>query len=123
MAKTTKKAPAKKTAKKAPARRDNSKAMTKTEIANHMAETVGITKKQAKEFFEAQAELAYQQAKKNEKGFTVPGLGKLVVRKRAARTMIMPFGPDKGKSKRIPAKKALKFTISKQAKDNVLGAK
>ena len=123
MAKTAKKAPAKKTAKKAPARSaaaNNAKAMTKTEIANHMAEKVGITKKQAKEFFEAQADLAYQQAKKNEKGFTIPGLGKLVVRKRAARTMIMPFGPDKGKSKRIPAKKALKFTISKQAKDNVL---
>lgn len=124
---------AKKTAKKAPAKSAApaakkpkmptaaaGKAMTKTEIANYMAETVGITKQQAKQFFEAQAELAYHQAKKNEKGFTVPGLGKLVVRKRAARTMVMPFGPDKGKTKKIPAKKALKFTISKQAKDNVL---
>jgi len=117
---------AKKTVKKAPARPaavDKNKPMTKTEIANFMAEKVDISKKQAKEFFEVLAELAYKEAKKKEKGFTVPGLGKLVVRKRAARTMIMPFGPDKGKSKRIPAKKALKFTISKIAKDNVLGTK
>ena len=121
MAKTAKKAPAstaKKTAKKAaPA---TNKPMTKTEITAHMAETVGITKQQAKAFFDAQADLACKQAKKNEKGFTIPGLGKLVVRKRAARTMVMPFGEDKGKTKKIPAKKTLKFTVSKQAKDNIL---
>ena len=97
------------------------KAMTKSEIANHMAEKVGITKKQAQQFFDEQASLAYAQAKKSEKGFTVPGLGKLVLTKRAPRTMVMQFGPDKGKSKKIPAKKALKFRISKQAKDTVLG--
>ena len=97
------------------------KAMTKSEIANHMAEKVGISKKQAQSFFDEQATLAYQQAKKTPKGFTLPGLGKLVLTERAARTMTMQFGPDKGKTKKIPKKKALKFRISKQAKETVLG--
>ena len=98
------------------------KPMTKSEIATHMSDKVGITKKQAMQFFEEQANLAYKQAKATDKGFTLPGLGKLVVSKRAPRTMVMQFGPKKGQTVKVPAKKALKFRISKQAKDNVLGA-
>ena len=98
------------------------KPMTKSETAAYMAEKVGITKKQAMQFFEEQANLAYTQAKKQEKGFTLPGLGKLVIRKRAPRTMTMQFGPKKGQTVKVPAKKALKFSISKQAKDSILGA-
>lgn len=98
------------------------KPMTKSEIANHMAEKVGITRKQAMQFFEEQSSLAYGQAKKSDKGFTVPGLGKLVLTKRAARTMTMQFGPKKGQTVKVPAKKALKFRVSKQAKDSILGA-
>lgn len=98
------------------------KPMTKSEIANHMAEKVGITRKQAMQFFEEQSNLAYSQAKKSDKGFTVPGLGKLVLTKRAPRTMTMQFGPKKGQTVKVPAKKALKFRVSKQAKDAILGA-
>ena len=39
------------------------KAMTKSEVIAALAEKVGISKKQASQFLEAQAELAYQQAR------------------------------------------------------------
>ena len=96
------------------------KAMTKSEIAAKIAEEVGITKKQASKFFEVQAELAYRQAKNQ---FTIPGIGKLVMKERPARKMVMRFGPDAGKEKMIPKKKVVKFRLAKAAKDAILGAK
>jgi DNA-binding protein HU-beta len=66
------------------------KSMTKSEIATHLAEKVGISKKQATLFLLAQAELAHKQAKNV---FTLPGIGKLKLVDRPARKMIMPFGP------------------------------
>jgi DNA-binding protein HU-beta len=92
------------------------KALTKSEIASAIADKVGISKKQVSQFFVAQAELAYKHAKNS---FVIPGIGKLVIVERAARKMIMPFGPDKGKEKLVPKKKALKFRVAKAAKDAV----
>jgi DNA-binding protein HU-beta len=96
------------------------KAMTKSEIAAKLSEEVGITKKQANAFFEAQAKLAYKEAKNS---FVVPGLGKMVVVSRAAREMVMRFGPKAGQTVKVPAKKALKFRVAKAAKDAILGGK
>ena len=96
------------------------KPMTKSEIATTLADKVGITKKQANQFFEAQAELAYKQAKNQ---FVIPGIGKLVLSDRPARKMVMRFGPDAGKEKTIPKKKVLKFRVAKAAKDAILGTK
>jgi DNA-binding protein HU-beta len=96
------------------------KQMTKSEIANHLAEAAGISKKQASQVLQAQAELAYKQAKST---FTIPGIGKLVLRERPARKMMMRFGPDAGKEKMIPKKKVLKFRVAKAAKDAILGSK
>ncbi len=96
------------------------KPMTKSEIAATLAEKVGITKKQVNQFFEAQAELAYKQAKNQ---FVIPGIGKLVLSERPARKMVMRFGPDAGKEKLIPKKKVLKFRVAKAAKDAILGSK
>jgi DNA-binding protein HU-beta len=96
------------------------KAMTKSEIAASLAEKVGISKKQVNQFFEAQAELAYKQAKNT---FVLPGIGKLKLVDRPARKMIMRFGPDAGKEKMIPKSKKVKFAIAKAAKDAILGAK
>jgi DNA-binding protein HU-beta len=93
--------------------------MTKSEVATMLAEQVGISKKQVIQFFEAQAALAYKQAKNQ---FVIPGIGKLKLADRPARDMVMQFGPDKGKVKRIPKSKKLKFLISKSAKDAILGA-
>lgn len=97
-----------------------SKQLTKSEIAASLAEAVGITKKQAVAFLAAQAELAYKQAKNT---FVLPGIGKLVLSERAARTMIMRFGENAGKEIKVPKKKVLKFRVAKAAKDAILGAK
>src|SRR6266705_517444 len=94
------------------------KTLSKSETAAFLAERAGITKKQAQSVIEAQAELAYKQAKNT---FVVPGLGKLVLVDRPARKMIMRFGPDAGQEKLIPKKKVLKFRIAKAAKDAILG--
>ncbi|HSU66189.1 MAG TPA: HU family DNA-binding protein [Tepidisphaeraceae bacterium] len=93
------------------------KPLTKSEIAGQLAETVGITKKQAIHFLQAQAELAYAQAKNQ---FVIPGLGKLKVRDSAART---GRNPKTGEPIQIKASKKLKFYVSKAAKDAILGAK
>jgi DNA-binding protein HU-beta len=96
------------------------KAMTKSEIAASLAETVGISKKQVNQFFEAQAALAYKQAKNT---FVVPGLGKLVLATSAAREMVMRFGPKAGQTVKVPAKRRIKFRVAKAAKDAILGGK
>lgn len=96
------------------------KALTKSEIASAIADKVGISKKQVASFFQAQAELAYKQAKNT---FVVPGLGKLVLTERAPRKMVMRFGPDAGKEKLIPKKRVLKFRVAKAAKDVIAPVK
>ena len=94
--------------------------MTKSEIAAHLAEKAGISKKQAVLVLQAQAELAYKQAKN---AFVIPGLGKLVLTSSKARKMVMRFGPKAGQEITVPAKKRLKFRFAKVAKDAILGAK
>lgn len=93
-------------------------ALTKSEIAATLAEQVGISKKQVNQFFEAQAALAYKQAKNQ---FVIPGIGKLVLAERAAREITMRFGPKAGQLVKVPKKKVLKFRIAKAAKDAILG--
>ena len=100
------------------AKTGTAKPMTKSEMAAKLAETVGISKKQVTQFFEAQAELAYKQAKGT---FVIPGIGKLVLSESPARKMVMRFGPDAGKEKMIPKRKKLKFRVAKAAKDAILG--
>jgi DNA-binding protein HU-beta len=94
--------------------------MTKSEIAGKLADQVGISKKQANQFFEAQAQLAYKQARNT---FQIPGIGKLVLSERAPREMVMRFGPKAGQTVKVPKKKVLKFRVSKAAKDAILGSK
>ncbi len=93
------------------------KALTKSEIVASLAETVGITKKQATETLEALVTLAYKNAKNS---FTIPGLGKLVLVSRKAR---MGRNPATGEKIKIAAKKVVKFRVAKAAKDAILGAK
>jgi DNA-binding protein HU-beta len=99
---------------------DMAKALTKSQIIVNIAETVGITKKQAAQALECLAELAYKNAKHS---FTLPGLGKLVLVSRPARTMTMAFGPKKGQTIKIPARKVVKFRVAKAAKEAILGSK
>jgi len=90
------------------------KALTKSKIIATLAEKTDLTKKQVAQFLEDLASLAYSEAKN---GFTIPGLGKLVLVKRKAR---MGRNPATGEAIHIPAKTVLKFRIAKAAKDAVL---
>ena len=74
-------------------------------------------KKTAETVMESLAQMAYEHAKDE---FTLPGIGKLVVVDRKART---GRNPQTGAEIQIPAKRALKFRIAKAAKDAILGAK
>ena len=102
------------------AAKSGGKSLTKSETAARLAEQVGISKKQATQFFQALSELAYAQAKNS---FTIPGIGKLVLVERPARKMVMRFGPKMGQEVTVPKKKVLKFRVAKAAKDAILGAK
>ncbi len=93
------------------------KPMTKAKIVTALAEKLELPKKTSAAYLEALAGLAYKEAKN---GFTIPGVGKLVVRKRKART---GRNPQTGEPIKIPAKTVLKFVVAKAAKDAVLGAK
>ena len=90
------------------------KGMTKSQIADHLAAKINLSKKQVHDFLDEFAALAYEQA---ENGFTVPGLGKLVVVDRKERK---GRNPATGAEIIIPAKRALKFRVSKEAKDAIL---
>ncbi len=81
-----------------------------------MAAETGMTKKDVGMFMDKMAEVAYMEVKKNGE-FVVPGLGKLVKIKRAAR---MGRNPATGEQIQIPAKTVVKFKVAKAAKDAVL---
>ena len=91
--------------------------MTKSQLLNTLAGTTATPKTTAVAFFDALVELAYKEVKKTGE-FTLPGLGKMVKQKRAARLGRNPFT---GQPLKIKAKTTLKFRISKTAKDAVLG--
>lgn len=92
---------------------------TKAGILDAIAEAAKITKVQAKDAYDKLLCIAYAGAKA-EGGILLPGLGKFVVAKRAARTGINPLTKQKIK---IKACNVLKFRIAKAAKDAVLGKK
>jgi DNA-binding protein HU-beta len=90
------------------------KPLTKTQTIAELAEKTELSKKDVTAVLDALVELSYKQAKL---GFTIPGLGKLVVQNRAART---GRNPATGETIKIPAKKVLKFRIAKAAKDAIV---
>jgi DNA-binding protein HU-beta len=93
------------------------KAMSKSAIADHLAKTTETNKRKATEFLDNLTALAYKEAKNS---FTIPGVGKLVLVNRKAR---MGRNPATGEEIKIPAKRVVKFRVSKKAKDAILGAK
>jgi DNA-binding protein HU-beta len=93
------------------------KSMTKSQIADHMAQKTGLTKKAAVQMLDDFAALAYREAKNV---FVVPGMGKLVLANRKAR---MGRNPQTGEAIKIPAKRVVKFRVAKVAKDSILGKK
>lgn len=91
------------------------KAMSKSALIRFLAEKNEMTRVQATQFLDTLAETAYKQAKH---GFTLPGLGKLVLVQRKAR---MGRNPATGETIKIKAKKVVKFRVAKAAKDSILG--
>jgi len=93
------------------------KPMTKAQIITHLADKTGLSKKDVANLLTEQQNLAYKEAKT---GFTIPGIGKLVVQQRKARK---GRNPATGQEIKIPAKKVLKFRLAKAAKDAITPAK
>ena len=89
--------------------------MTKSQMLTSLAEKTDLTKAQVGEVLEALAGLAYAEAPN---GFTIPGLGKLVLVDRKER---IGRNPMTGEQITIPAKKVVKFRIAKACKDAILG--
>jgi DNA-binding protein HU-beta len=92
-------------------------ALSKSQLAAAIAEKAEISKKQAVEILDHIATLAYKHAKDT---FTLPGIGKLVLKNRAAR---QGRNPKTGETIQIPAKRVVKFRVAKAAKDAILGGK
>ena len=90
------------------------KSMTKSQIIAHLAAKTKTTKKVSAQFLDELVKLSYKDATKE---FVLSGLGKLKV---AQRNQRMGRNPATGESIVIPARKVLKFRISKAAKDAIL---
>ncbi len=93
------------------------KSMTKVQLVDHLAKQAGLTKKDTARVLDELAAVAYKQAKT---GFTIPGIGKLVVHKRKARKA---RNPATGEVIRVPAKRVVKFRVSKTAQDAIVPPK
>jgi len=88
--------------------------MTKTQTIATLAERTGLQKSQIADLLDEVAKLAYAEAKN---GFTLPGIGKLVLVHRKAR---MGRNPATGESIHIPEKEVVKFRIAKACKEAIL---
>ncbi len=92
------------------------KGMTKTQLLTSLAEATGHSRKEVLAMLEAVVALAYKETKRVGE-FTVPGLGKLLKKARAAR---MGRNPATGETIKIAAKTVVKFRVAKAAKDSIL---
>ena len=93
--------------------------MTKSELQVALAEATQTDKKSAGALLNALGLIAYKAVKKDGE-FVLPGFGKLVKQRRAARTVINPQTRQKMK---VPARTVVKFRVAKGAKDAILGTK
>lgn len=93
--------------------------MTQAQVATHLSDKVGITKKQAKSTLETLTDLVVKELKK-EGSLRLAGLG--IFRKRKTKARI-GRNPATGEQIKIPARTRLRFTPAKALKDAVLGAR
>jgi len=90
------------------------KALSKSQIAAQIAEKAQISKKRAADILDHISLLAYKHVKDT---FTLPGIGKLVLKERAAR---VGRNPKTGEKIHIKAKRIVNFRLAKAAKDAIL---
>ena len=93
--------------------------MTQTQLVKLLATNCEVSNKTAKQLVDDLASTAIKEVRKNGV-FIVPGLGKLVRVDRRAR---VGRNPATGESINIPAKKVVKFRVSKSVKDAIVPAK
>jgi DNA-binding protein HU-beta len=93
------------------------KALSKAELAAALAQKSGLTKKAGAQLLEHLAVLAHKHTKNS---FTLPGIGKLLLRSRKAR---MGRNPKTGQPVAIPARKVVKFRVAKAFADAVTGSR
>jgi DNA-binding protein HU-beta len=92
------------------------KRLSKSQLVAAMAETWGVSKKEAGEYYDAFIGLVYKEVKRAGE-IMLPGLGKFAKKRRDARTGRNPLT---GATIQIPAKTVVKFTVNKAAKDALL---
>jgi len=90
--------------------------MTKAQIVNHFAEKFELPKRSASKVIEEMSALAVSETKKTG-SFTIPGIGKLVLKKRKARK---GRNPATGETIKIPAKTVVKMRIAKACKEAIV---
>jgi len=90
--------------------------LTKSQLLDKLATATEMSKKDVANFLDVLASTAYAEVKSNGE-FTMPGIGKLVKKNRAAR---QGRNPATGATIQIPAKTVVKFRVAKAAKDAVL---
>jgi DNA-binding protein HU-beta len=93
--------------------------MTQAQVATHLADKVGISKKQAKSALDEITALVVRELKR-EGSLRLAGLG--IFRKRRSKAR-MGRNPATGDQIKIPARTRLRFTPAKALKDSVLGAR
>jgi len=91
--------------------------MTQSQVMEHLAQTVGISKKDAKLALDELNTLVVRELKK-EGSIRLGGLGIFRKRKLAAR---VGRNPATGEQIKIPARTRLRFTPAKALKESVLG--
>ena len=89
--------------------------LTKSQLMATLAEAIGVSKKDAQNFVDKLVALAYSHTKSDGE-FTIPGLGKLVKKHRAAR---MGRNPATGEQIKIKASKKLAFRAAKEVKESI----
>lgn len=92
------------------------KGLNKSQLINLLAERTEMARKDVVKFLEVLTGVAYGETKKSGE-FTLPGIGKLVKKNRAAR---QGRNPATGATIQIPAKTVVKFRVAKAAKDAIL---
>jgi DNA-binding protein HU-beta len=91
--------------------------MTQSQVMTHLAEKIGISKKEAKLTLDELNSLVVRQLKK-EGRLRLAGLG--IFRKRKLKARV-GRNPATGEQIKIPARTRLRFTPAKALKDSVLG--
>ena len=92
------------------------KPMTKSQFIALLSDKTGLSKKEVTTLWEVLVDVVYKHTK-DDGEVTLPGLGKIQKKHRAAR---QGRNPATGETIQIPAKTVLKFRVSKAAKDTIL---